>query len=252
MPVVATSPYPTAEEVLQATRVKINDAAISIDGDILADTQPFVFPMLEERYEYFQDRLIQAGVNTYSKYGTINAVPVIAVADPATQIQIDYVGCFDGLHNTDQPVIPVDLLEPLEFWERQNVAGENTNPWREMKQASDSISTRAQTSTFGIWDWEDDTLFLPGATQVNDLKLKYLAYAPQITGPDSVLLMARCKPAMASLMAEAVCKARGGLESAAAFKTDAEAAIQAIIARTAEKEQYASFVRRPFRTRRGR
>lgn len=251
MPVVTTSPYPTAEEILQAARVLINDANISINGNILADNQPYVFPMLEEVYEDFQDILIAAGVNTYSKYAVISAVPVVALADPTIQIQIDYVGTFDGLNNTAQPQLPVDMLEPLEFWERQTVPppSVNTNAWLPMKQASDSISTRQQSPRFSLWDWEDDTLFLPGATQVNDLKCKYLAYAPEITGSTSQLLVARCKPAVAAMLAEAISRSRGGLEGAAAFKQKADAAIERIISRTARKEQYASFVRPPFRNR---
>ncbi len=253
MPAVTTSPYPSAEEILQATRVLINDAAISIDGDVLNDDQPYVFPMLEEVYEDFQDTLIAAGVNTYNKYGFINAVPKIGSPDPTIQIQIDYVGTYDGVNNHNLPVLPVDMLEPLEFWERQTITpGVNANPWIPMGQASDSIGTCAQQSRFCLWDWENDTLYLPGATQVNDLKTKYLAYAPQITGPTSQLLVARCKPAVAAMLAEAICVSRGGLESAAVFKAKAEEKIQNIISRTARKEQYANYVRRPFRARRGR
>jgi len=254
MPVVATSPYPSAEEVLQAARVLCNDAAVSIDGDVLADDQPFVFPAMELKYEYLQDRLIQAGIETYSKYGFIHAVPVVATSDPTTQIEIDYVGTFDGENNTDQPQLPVDLLMPLEFWERQNIPSPatNTNAWLPMDQASDSIGTRAQTTRFSIWDWENDTLFLPGATQVNDLKCKYLAYMPQITDGTSVLLVGRCKVAMANLMAALVAASRGGLESSAKFEADAEKSILEIIARSARKQQYSSYVRRPFRGRRSR
>lgn len=254
MPVVATSPYPSAEEVLQAARVLCNDAAISIDGDVLADSQPFVFPAMELKYEYLQDRLIQSGIETYSKYGYISAVPKVATPDPTVQIQIDYVGTFDGQNNTDQPQLPVDMLEPLEFWERQTIAlpAVNTNPWLPMSQASDSIGTRAQTTRFSLWDWENDTLFLPGATEINDLKCKYLAYMPQITDGTSQLLVARCKVAMANLMAAVVATARGGLETAAKYEADAEKSIQEIIARSARKQQYGSYVRRPFRARRSR
>lgn len=254
MPVVTTSPYPTAEEVLQATRVKINDAGQSINGNILSDAQPYTFPMLSLKYKYMQDRLIAAGINTFEKYGNILGVPVIALPDPGAQIQIDYVGTFDGLNNKPQPVIPVDCIEPLEFWERPNVASPatNTNPWLPMKQASDSIGTRAQTTRFYLWDWQDDTLFLPGATQINDLKLKYLAYMPEITGATSQLLVARCTPAMSALMAAEVSRSRGGLESAQVFEAEAERELQQIISRYAQKEQYASHVRRPFRARRSR
>lgn len=252
MPVVTTSPYPSAEEVLQATRVLINDAALSISGDVLNDDQPYVFPLLEECYEDLQDTLIAAGVNTYNKYGYITQIPVVANADPTIQILISYTGTYDGATNHATPTLPIDMLEPLELWERQTiVSGVNTNPWIPMVQASDSISSRGQFARFTIWDYEDDVILLPGATQINDVKTKYLAYAPEITGPTSPILIARCKPALAALMAEAVCVSRGGLESAAVFKAKADMKIENIISRTARKEQYSSFVRRPFRTRRG-
>jgi hypothetical protein len=68
MPIVQVGPYPQAEEILQAARVICNDAAISIDGDLLSDQQPYVFPALNLCYQDLQKRLIRAGVTTYSKY----------------------------------------------------------------------------------------------------------------------------------------------------------------------------------------
>jgi hypothetical protein len=83
------------------------------------------------------------------------------IVDTTIQVQLTYNGYFDGVNMSDSPVLPVDLLKPLELWERQSGT---ENVWKPMAQASDSISTRAQVAAFNIWDWETDILYLPGAT----------------------------------------------------------------------------------------
>lgn len=247
MPSVSTTPYIQANEVLDAARVMCNDAALSLAGSVLANTQPYTFTMLEERYEYLQDRLMNGGVNTYFEYFVINGLTAVAVSDPGVQVQLGYTGYFDGQTLSNPPVMPSEMLEPLEMWERQSGS---TNAWRPMKQASDSISSQPITSTFRIWDWETDILYLPGASQSNDLKIKGLTYAPELTTGTSPVLIARCKTALASLVAEMAAKSRGGTEAAGVFHAQAEDAIKLIINRTAQKEERASYVRKPFRGRR--
>lgn len=251
---VSTTPYPKAELVLQNARAMCNDAALSIAGSVLADNQPYVFPMLEERYEYLQDRLMSEGVNTFSKYGyCLGLLPSALPGDPTTQVQLSYLGYFDGVNqygpDTDPigPTLPDDLLQPLEIWERQSGS---VDFWTPVVQAADAIGQRAVNSKLCIFDYENDILFFQGATFTNDIKLKYICYAPMLTDPDSQVMVIRCIPALAALMAEAAAKSRGGTEAAAMFKQQAEEAIKMIVSRTARKEQYASFNRMPFRGRR--
>lgn len=225
-----------------------NDAALSLAGDILSDSQPYVFEMLEGCYEDLQDRLMQVGVNTYYKYWTVLGLGAVTSADPTTQVKLQYTGYYDGTNNNANPTLPSDLLEPLEIWERQTGS---TFAWKPMKVASDSISTRPQIKTFNIWDWETDVLYLPGATQSNDLKIKGLLYAPVLTGPTSPVLVARCTNALAALMIEAAADMRGGA-GAEIFGPKAQKYIDQIINRTVQKDQRAVFVRQPFRGRRRR
>lgn len=246
MPVQTTSPYPTAEDVLEAARVMANDMQMSIDGDILADAQPYIFPMINLCYEKLQRRLIRSGVNTYNKYLIIQNLVKVATADPTTQVQLMYTGYYDGVTMHANPTLPIDLIIPLEIWERQSLT---QNRWSLVGQVSDAITTSSQTFCFREWDWEQDTLFLPGATQANDLKMKYIAVAPQITGPDSFVYVVGCKVALAALIGEMAAKSRGGTEAAAMFKAEADNEIQLLIAPTSRKEQYASYVRRAFRGR---
>lgn len=152
------------------------------------------------------------------------------------------------------PVLPANLLEPLELWERATAAPGtvNTGRWNPMKQASDSISTRAQTAAFRIWDWESNILYLPGATQTNDLKFKYLLATPRLTDVNQQIPIADCEMAMGSLMAEIFSAGRDG-DAAAIFGARAEKEVTLLATPTEIKEQYGAYNRRPFRgTRAGR
>lgn len=248
MPVVTTTPYVTANDVLDLARSISNDAAQDIAGDILANDQPYTFTMLEACYELLQDILANAGVNTFSEYAVIQNLTPVATPDPGVQVELSYTGYYDGVTNHASPTLPADMIQPLELWERWSGT---ENAWKPMKQASDHISTRPQQSAFDIWDFETDTIFLPGATVTIDLKMKYLLYAPKLVDGDSVVLIPRCTVALANMVAKMAAESRGGTQAAGIFAANAKEAIDRIIDRTAQKEQRAQFVRRPFRQRRG-
>ena len=250
MPIVPGTPFDSVQSVLQQAIVKCNDAAsgFGIQGDILNASQPGTIPLINGRYRYLQDRLQAAGVETFSKYEHIYGITPAATSSASTQLTIDYQGYWDGQTKNAAIKLPSDMIKPLELWERES----GTDLWVPMKQAADSISTRPQTMRFSIWDFEADTLYLPPATTTNDIKMKNIVYAPDITTMQSQILIIRSQEAMACLIAAEAAASRGSLEMGAYFSEKAEEAIQAIIARTARKESYAAYNRLPFRRRSGR
>jgi hypothetical protein len=253
MPVVSSSPYPTVENALQAARVICNDAAQSILGNLLADAQPFTLPMADLAHKTLRKMLTKAGVNTYSKYGYATGLAASLTTDPTVQMQLMYSGYFNGQQTQATPTLPSDLIEPLELWERATVtSGINTAAWVPMKQASDSISTRAIQGRFAIWDYESDILYLPPASQSNDLKMKYLVATPRLTSTTQQVPINDCEVAMGALIAELLSMGRGGAEATAQFHARAEAEVQLMISPTARKEEYAAYNRRPFRSTRAR
>jgi hypothetical protein len=254
MPVVSSAPYPQVENCLQAARVICNDAAQSILGNLLADTQPFSLPMADLAHKTLRKMLTKAGVNTYSKYGFAVGLGASATTDPTVQMQLMYSGYYNGQLNSATPTLPSDLIEPLELWERTTVSsGVNTASWVPMKQAADSISTRSIEGRFGIWDYESDILYLPPASQSNDLKLKYLVATPRLTSVTQQVPILDCEVAMGALIAELLSMGRGGAEATAQFHARAESEVQLMVSPTDRKEQYGSYNRKPFRgTRAGR
>jgi hypothetical protein len=186
---------------------------------------------------------------------TYSGIYYIALANSGTNLNMEpnISPTFWAYFNAQGPVLPSNFLEPLEVWERGTVtSGVNSSAWKPMKQASDSISTRSQTGRFNIWDWQSSILYLPGATQENDLKFKYLLATPRLTSVNSIIPIADCDVAMGALIAAMFSAARGGQE-AAGFQAIAEQQATLLATPTAIKEEFASFNRRPFRaTRAGR
>lgn len=251
MSVAPSTPYDTAESILNTARSISADAATSngLAGDILADSQPYVFPLLAKCYRDLQDDLISKGVETFSKYGFIYGVSPTQATNPRVNVTISYQGYFNGQTVVPNVTLPADLIKPLELWE----AIQGQNSWSPMRPVSDSISSRPASSRFGVWDFQNDILILPGSSQPEDLKLKYLCYAPDLTGPNSVAYVVRCQTALANKLVAAVSKMLGGVEMAGIFEADEKKAVELIVNRTARKEAYQSFNRIPFRGRgRGR
>jgi hypothetical protein len=251
MPSGPGQPYDSAGAILQDAIIFTNDAGgpNGLAGDILNADRAYTIPLLNERYRWLQQRLISEGVETMTKYGIIIGLPPFAGTNIRVNVTLGYEGYFDGNQVWPPPLnLPYDLIKPLELWECQT----GNQVWIPMTQASDSISTRSQNSRFRIWDYEQDVVIMPGATQQNDLKIKYLCIDPDITSTASSVLVARCQTALAYLVAEQAAKMRGGLEQAMQYHADAEAAIAEIVNRSARKEVYANFQRRPFRSRNAR
>lgn len=250
MPIVAVAPFAPLESILNITRSKINDAGgpNGLAGSILNDSQPYTFTMSQERYLYLQDRLISGGVETFTRYGYIKCIPPAANVNPRIMVNITFHGYFNGMDINPRVVLPPSCLKPLEIWECQS----GGQKWAPMRQLPSSLSTHARTGRFCVWDYKQDTLYMPGASLQNDLRLKMLTYAPALTGPSSPVLILNCQTALGLLIAEDVCRMNGGFQAADKLHLLAEEAIHLIINRSAIKESYSSFQRRPRARRMGR
>lgn len=99
MPNTQSSPYDTAGQVLTTAIVMANDAASSngIGGSVLNPAQPYVLPMMAERYRYLQQRLITSGVDTCDAYWIIYGLPPAANSNQRVPVILSYNGFFDGI-----------------------------------------------------------------------------------------------------------------------------------------------------------
>lgn len=120
--------------------------------------------------------------------------------------------------------------------------------WIPMRQAPDAVTVNVIQPRYSVWSFSNDILVLPPNSQASDLKIKYLAMAPDIVTFSSPLMVRNCSTALAYLALDVLSGGRGGSQSDY-FKNRAEEAINQIINQTVRKQAYATFVRAPFRGR---
>jgi hypothetical protein len=189
MPSLVTTPYDSAEYVLQLMRSLGNDAAQTLAGNLLADNQPYVVPILNSGYRHLQRKLVARGYQTLKERIILSSVLPIADLDPGVQVSIGYTGYFDGVNNHNSPALPANLLMPMKLRERQTGSDLPYNP---MFIARDGLPSRPQGIWLRDWIWQNDQIVMCGATQENDIELQYAAFLPDLVllpTPSLVLIL---------------------------------------------------------------
>lgn len=170
MPVIISSAYVSAQDVALLIRAIANDMLYSQAGEILTDNANFMFPLLNDALDWMQYELNNHGVNSFTKETVLASVTPVGVNDPGTQVNVSDTGYFDGVTAVPAPQLPTDLMNPLFMWERQTGS---TEEWVPMQEILDGLPSVQQGSRLVIWEYRQDALYMPGATQTNDLRLRY-------------------------------------------------------------------------------
>lgn len=247
MPVVSTGPFDTANSVLNLARVLVNDAALGIAGNLLANTQPYTFEYLNSAYRTLQKQLRDAGVEYAFKETQLLLLPAVAAPDPTVQVYIDFTGSYNGTTFSATPVLPADLVTPLRLWERPS----NTNAYfSDMFPASDGMESRQQTSWLFQWEWRSQKLYMIGSLAVEDLRLRYIPALPDLTDGDSEVLILESKEAIAYYVAAQWAGTRGSPLADTLF-TQGKMYADKMINATSRKTQRAQHRRIPYSRRGG-
>lgn len=215
MPILGSSAYATAEDVLNRVRVILNDSEVA-GGDILTDTAPFSFELINLAFESIQDDLITVGDETFNIEAWLIGLPVMPTSDPEARLIVDDSGTNiiypNGTGNvfSNTPQLPTNLTVPLKLWERQNGSTDHGRP---MRQPNGGIESIPQSNYLGDWQWQTDGLRMRGATQVLDVKIQYQKALPKLVAPSDPVPIRGCVNAAAYRAAEAFAESRGGLES---------------------------------------
>jgi len=81
MPVLGSSTYQTVETILSRARMILNDSEV-VGGDVLTDTAPFTFDLVNGAYEKVQADLSTYGIETYVTDWWLIGLPVMPTVDP--------------------------------------------------------------------------------------------------------------------------------------------------------------------------
>lgn len=242
VPTTPLAPYDTVGYVLNLARVYLNDATNGISGDLLASDQPYAAVLLNSAFRKLQDRLMNAGVEVLVRDAIIPSVPVAATDDPSVETFLNWNGYWDGAALIDHPTLPFDMVIPLKVWERHAGTAEFFIP----VDPREGVPETQQVDRFRFYEWKGDRICFRGATQVNDLKIRYLAYFAELDIADATPIpILRSARAIAYLMSSEFTRARGG-STADNFHALAEEEINTMTLRTTRRKQELSYRRRRY------
>lgn len=252
MPVIPPStPYDSSEYVLNLARAICNDMALGVDGNLLSDAQPYTTWFLRLAWRKLQARLRNNAIEEFPQEVILPSVPISTSTNPGSQMFIGFNGTFDGTNLQSAPALPSDLVTPLRLWERPS--GQNAI-FVDMYPTNDGLPSRPQTIWLNVWDWRDDCIFLTGATQVNDIRMRYKRQLADLTvktsgvdpGPVPIL---ECAPSLAYMVVEDFARSRGSVLTSE-FKMLAQEEIQQLVTSTTRTKQRGNHRRIPY-SRRG-
>jgi hypothetical protein len=245
MPVLGSTAYVTLENVTNLIRAIANDMIYTQAGEILTDNANFMFPLLNDSLEWFQNEVNNHGVTTFEKETFLTSITPAAFTpanDPGQQVNISDTGYFDGTANHALPQVPIDLLEPLRLWERQTGS---TESWIPVAQAVDGLNSKTPSSRFGSWEWRQDAINLYGATQTNDLRLRYVGSHAVLVTPLDTLYFRGAVGAMAYKTVATYLSSKNK-EAADAAMAEAKIRVGQITLRSSRSQQRQIITRRSY------
>jgi len=250
MPVLSSSAYNTAEDVLNRLRVIVNDSEVA-GGDILTDSAPFTFTLLNGGYERVQLELAKVGIETFIQDWWLIGLPIMPTVDPEARMVIDDSGCNIIYPNgagdvfASAPQLPINLLLPLDLYERQTGSTDEAD---KMEQPNNGLPSGSQQSFLMDWEWKADGIRTRGALQSQDVKIVGEANLPRLISPTDPVPIRGVLNAAAYFSAMIFAESRGGLISPQ-FKAHADEEIFLRIQISARRRQRKQVRRRPYSAR---
>lgn len=212
MPVLGSTSYNSAGDVSRRLRTIVNDSEIS-GGDILTDDAPFTFEILNGAYERVQLELAKAGIEVSITYAWLIGLPIMPTVDAEARMVIDDTGC-NILYPTGTgdvfaaaPQLPVDLVLPLDLFERQTGT---TQLAGRLSQPAGGLRSADQQLTLCEWEWKADGIQTRGALQSQDLKIEYEKQLPKLVVPEDPVPIRGVVNAAAYFGALIYSESRGG------------------------------------------
>ncbi|HUJ40844.1 MAG TPA: hypothetical protein VLW54_09880 [Candidatus Acidoferrales bacterium] len=238
MPVVGSSGYGTASGVLSLVRSLLDDAAVST-GDVFTDS--VLIPFVNSAYHQVQFEMANSGIETFVKDNVVLTVPAVTGVDPSIQVV-----CNDTQNQmttvAPTPQLPTDMLVPVRLWERQTGSSE---PFLPMYQRKDGLPSETQQERLRYWEWRTDGIIFLGATQSNDIRLRYESVLPDVAQGSDTLQLRGAQDAIAFYAAALAAQSRGS-PFAGQLASAGDQALRKILVRGTRRQQHSMHRRRPY------
>jgi hypothetical protein len=212
-------------------------------GDVFTDA--VLIPLLNTAYHQLQFGLANVGVETFIKDDVVLTIPPTTAVDPSLQVIVNDTANQSST-TSPTPPLPTDLLVPLRLWERTTGSSEVFVP---MVQKKDGLPSESQQVRLRYWEWRTDGLVFLGATQSNDVRMRYeVIYADIVQGSDPIQIRG-AQDALAFYTAALAAKSRGS-PLAADFQAAGEEAFRRMSVRAVRRQQHTMHRRKPYGGRR--
>jgi hypothetical protein len=233
------APYDNVSSVINAAQMRLNDAFDTLSpvgGQILDNTSAFSQQSVNNAWRRLQELLVSLGFVRLQSETIISGLPALALtADPAVQIYLSWTEFFDGTSHFSSPVLPQDLIEPLDVLERPTGV---KAVFTDMDLIVGPMPAIPKLPWNGMWQWRADALYMSGALTSTDVRITYAAYlADFVDSPtgsvrwfDQPVPILRALDPFASLICAEYAKALKNQAAATAYSLDAENSAQQMLA----------------------
>lgn len=181
IPTPQVAPYDSWQTILNATKLRLRHrmpSLVAYSGNVLDATQADTLQAANNALRRLQDGMCDAGATRFQDDIVIQGIPVAASQDPATVCSISWTGCYDGVNSFATPALPGNMIRPL--WLSERATGQNANfpppSAPNMLICNDGVPKRTKAAFNFSWQWRNDTLYYPGATQAVDFWIYFQSY----------------------------------------------------------------------------
>ncbi len=211
-----SAPLDNLETVVNTSRVRVNDAIQALSGDVLTDAAAFTLTAINAAWRRLQELLVNFGCPWLTIEVPLASVPLVTSADPGVFVFFNWANYFDGTGNQSAPVLPQDLIAPVRLWERAHAGA---GSYLQMDQIKDGMPAVPKLALNKSWEWRNGAIYMPGATVITDIRLRYAAFYADFVAPGTTAFSAQPVPIVRSLNAFAwficaeVAKARADMDA---------------------------------------
>ena len=234
MPVVATTRYSDAGDVLGLVRALMNDLNAVIWNDAA------LFPFLNAAYRSLQEELAINGVTVMTTYADVD-LPLVTLNGMTTAPNPARIA-----DDTD-PQLPTDLVVPYTLQEQATGSDDVFIP---MEKITGPLPNLAPMPYLRMWKWEADQIELIGATQAITVRIEYERALAGLSQESDPIEIPYANRPLAYEVAALAARSRGARDLALDMEQAAATTRQRIVERYTRAEQYKARRRKPYGYRR--
>lgn len=186
--------YPNLQKIADLFRSFINDTANNTGGSgtgtgnsaglIMPNSNPDLLNFMDSAIRELYSDLRNVGdpeliLDNY----ILTGLPALTATDPAVQVALGYMGFFDGYAWHPQWTLPISVSKVLGVWERWTGTN-NSFSW--MVPSPFGLPNGMQGQTMGFWEMRQGMIWMPGATNQVDLKIRARITYPDFLNPETL------------------------------------------------------------------